>query len=80
MGEKIVRSWSEGKKNEAVRALVELLSIEGVDGGALGARGRAPTARSRAILARGRETAEALLAHRTRAESRARQGRGGGDG
>ena len=81
MGEKIVRLWSEGKKDEAARALVELLSIEGWTPERWErADARVDGAEIAAVLGDGgRETAEALLAHGRAQNLELRQGRGEGD-
>ena len=65
IGEKIVRLWGEGKKDEAARTLLELLAVEGWTGDRWErADARSEGAEVAALLGDGgRDAAEPLLAH-----------------
>ncbi|HTM06980.1 MAG TPA: DNA polymerase III subunit delta [Verrucomicrobiae bacterium] len=78
MGEKIVRLWSEGKKDEAARALVELLTIEGwTEERWQRAEARADAQEVAGLLGEGaKDAAEPLLAYARAQNLEMRRGHG----
>jgi DNA polymerase III subunit delta len=78
MGEKIVRLWSEGKKDEAARALVELLTIEGwTEERWKRAEARADAPEVAGLLGEGaKDAAEPLLAYARAQNLEMRRGHG----
>ena len=78
IGERILGLWSDGKKDDAARALLELLSLEGWTGERLQrAEPRAEAAEVAAIIGDGgRDIAEAILLHARAQNMEMRRGRG----
>src|SRR5581483_9505132 len=78
IGEKILGFWNDGKKDDAARALLELLNLEGwTQDRWQRAEPRAEAAEVAAIVGEGgRDTAEAILLHARAQNMEIRRGRG----